>query len=384
MIDSEDIRDKKSNSLIDEFDRLEQKSSAEVDALLQDEDNAAQARAILRYRQTRMKHQMGKLDVEGEWQRFCSDQNISGHSSAKTVLFRNVFYTVSSIAAVVLIVFLVSHWGWKQEDQMLAFEANNAPKTIMIGDKDNDMEPINDEQSDNGILLSQNKADFSKVRIVNGKNATKTITTPRGKDYEVVLSDGTEVLLNADSKLIFPVRFSGENRTVRLVGEAYFKVTKNKHCPFIVMTDKVATKVYGTEFNLKAYPHSGVNVTLISGSAAVNSERKEVMLKPGQNAELNSNHEFEVTTVDTECYTQWKDGYFYFDNVPLIEVVRDLGRWYNVNIEIRDNSLMSYRLHFVASRKASVKEFVDNLNVFNYLSVVQKGNRLIIDKKENK
>ena len=361
MIDSEDIRDKKSNSLIDEFDRLEQKSSAEVDALLQDEDNAAQARAILRYRQTRMKHQMGKLDVEGEWQRFCSDQNIGGHSSAKTVLFRNVFYTVSSIAAVVLIVFLVSHWGWN-----------------------NDMEPINDEQSDNGILLSQNKADFSKVRIVNGKNATKTITTPRGKDYEVVLSDGTEVLLNADSKLIFPVHFSGANRTVRLVGEAYFKVTKNKHCPFIVMTDKVATKVYGTEFNLKAYPHSGVNVTLISGSVAVNSEGKEVMLKPGQNAELNSNHEFEVTTVDTECYTQWKDGYFYFDNVPLIEVVRDLGRWYNVNIEIRDNSLMSYRLHFVASRKASVKEFVDNLNVFNYLSVVQKGNRLIIDKKENK
>lgn len=384
MIDSEDIRDKKSNSLIDEFDRLEQKSSAEVDALLQDEDNAAQARAILRYRQSRMKHQMGKFDVEGEWKRFCSDQNIGGHSSAKTVLFRNVFYTVSSIAAVVLIVFLVSHWGWKQEDQMLAFEANNAPKTIMIGDKDNDMEPINDEQSDNGILLSQNKADFSKVRIVNGKNATKTITTPRGKDYEVVLSDGTEVLLNADSKLIFPVQFSGENRTVRLVGEAYFKVTKNKHCPFIVMTDKVATKVYGTEFNLKAYPHSGVNVTLISGSVAVNSEGKEVMLKPGQNAELNSNHEFEVTTVDTECYTQWKDGYFYFDNVPLIEVVRDLGRWYNVNIVIRDNSLMSYRLHFVASRKASVKEFVDNLNVFNYLSVVQKGNRLIIDKKENK
>lgn len=146
----------------------------------------------------------------------------------------------------------------------------------------------------------------------------------------------------------------------------------------------MATKVYGTEFNLNAYPHSGVNVTLISGSVAVNSEGKEVMLKPGQNAELNSNHEFEVTTVDTECYTQWKDGYFYFDNVPLIEVVRDLGRWYNINIEIRDNSLMSYRLHFVASRKASVKEFVDNLNVFNYLSVVQKGNRLIIDKKENR
>ena len=89
-----------------------------------------------------------------------------------------------------------------------------------------------------------------------------------------------------------------------------------------------------------------------------------------------------MTTVDTEGYIQWKDGYFYFDNVPLIDVVRDLGRWYNVNIEIRNNSLMSYRLHFIASRKASIKEFVDNLNEFNYLHVVHKDNKLIIDRKK--
>lgn len=382
MIDSKDIRDKKSNSLIDEFDRLDSASSAEVETLLQDEENADFAKAILSYRLARMKQRLAQPDLKREWLDFCAEQAIHEPSHSHTVLFRNIFYTISSVAAVVLIVFLVAHWGGKQDNQMLAFEANNDPKAIMIGNQDDDLEPIKEEQSATGILLTQSKADFSKVRIINGKNAMKTITTPRGKDYEVVLSDGTEVLLNADSKLTFPVHFSGENRTVKLTGEAYFKVTKNKHCPFIVQTDKVATKVYGTEFNLKAYPHSGVNVTLISGSVAVHSEGQEVMLKPGQNAELNSNHEFDVTTVDTECYTQWKDGYFYFDNVPLIEVVRDLGRWYNINIEIRDNSLMSYRLHFIASRKSSVKEFVDNLNVFNYLSVVQKGNRLIIEKKE--
>ena len=181
-----------------------------------------------------------------------------------------------------------------------------------------------------------------------------------------MLSDGTVVLLNADSKITFPTRFTGNKRTVKLVGEAYFKVSKNKHRPFIVETGNLYTKVLGTEFNLKAYPHSDVNVTLIKGSVAVNAEGKDI----------------EVTTVDTEGYIQWKDGYFYFDNVPLIDVVRDLGRWYNVNIEIRNNSLMSYRLHFIASRKASIKEFVDNLNEFNYLHVVHKDNKLIIDRKK--
>ena len=210
----------------------------------------------------------------------------------------------------------------------------------------------------------------------------KTISTPRGKDYELVLSDGTVVLLNADSKITFPTRFTGNKRTVKLVGEAYFKVSKNKHRPFIVETGNLYTKVLGTEFNLKAYPHSDVNVTLIKGSVAVNAEGKEVMLKPGENAEYSENKDIEVTTVDTEGYIQWKDGYFYFDNVPLIDVVRDLGRWYNVNIEIRNNSLMSYRLHFIASRKASIKEFVDNLNEFNYLHEVHKGNKLIIDRKK--
>ena len=169
---------------------------------------------------------------------------------------------------------------------------------------------------------------------------------------------------------------------MKLVGEAYFKVSKNKHRPFIVETGNLYTKVLGTEFNLKAYPHSDVNVTLIKGSVAVNAEGKEVMLKPGQNAEYSEDKDIEVTTVDTEGYIQWKDGYFYFDNVPLIDVVRDLGRWYNVNIEIRNNSLMSYRLHFIASRKASIKEFVDNLNEFNYLHVVHKDNKLIIDRKK--
>lgn len=379
MNSKEDI---KGTELLDMLEQLESPSLSDFQALLSDEESAEDARLILEYRLAKAKS-CRTIDTDREWKNFA--QRIQETKKPASLYnIRNAFYAVATVAAAVLIAFLVTQFP-KQDDSMLAFESNNAPKEILMGNEDeDDMEPIKPTASivKAGVVVSGTKADFSKIKTTSGEPEMKTISTPRGKDYELVLSDGTVVLLNADSKITFPTRFAGENRTVKLVGEAYFKVSKNKHRPFIVETGNLYTKVLGTEFNLKAYPHSDVNVTLIKGSVAVNAEGKEVMLKPGQNAEYSEDKDIEVTTVDTEGYIQWKDGYFYFDNVPLIDVVRDLGRWYNVNIEIRNNSLMSYRLHFIASRKASIKEFVDNLNEFNYLHVVHKDNKLIIDRKK--
>lgn len=379
MNSKEDI---KGTELLDMLEQSDNPALSDFEALLSDERSAEEARIILEYRLAKAKSSR-TIDTDREWKNFA--QRI--HEPKKTAnifSIRNVFYAVASVAAVVLIAFVFTQFP-KQDDGMLAFESNDAPKEILMGNEDEDsMEPIQPTASitKTGIVVNSTKADFSKVKATSGEPEMKTISTPRGKDYELVLSDGTVVLLNADSKITFPTRFTGNKRTVKLVGEAYFKVSKNKHLPFIVEAGNLSTRVLGTEFNLKAYPHSDVNVTLIKGSVAVNAEGKEVMLKPGENAEYSENKDIEVTTVDTEGYIQWKDGYFYFDNVPLIDVVRDLGRWYNVNIEIRNNSLMSYRLHFIASRKASIKEFVDNLNEFNYLHVVHKDNKLIIDRKK--
>lgn len=379
MNSKEDIKD---TELLDMLEQSDNPALSDFEALLSDERSAEDARLILEYRLAKAKS-CRTIDTDREWKNFA--QRIQETKKPASLYnIRNAFYAVATVAAAVLIAFLVTQFP-KQDDSMLAFESNNAPKEILMGNEDeDDMEPIKPTASivKAGVVVSGTKADFSKIKTTSGEPEMKTISTPRGKDYELVLSDGTVVLLNADSKITFPTRFAGENRTVKLVGEAYFKVSKNKHRPFIVETGNLYTKVLGTEFNLKAYPHSDVNVTLIKGSVAVNAEGKEVMLKPGQNAEYSEDKDIEVTTVDTEGYIQWKDGYFYFDNVPLIDVVRDLGRWYNVNIEIRNNSLMSYRLHFIASRKASIKEFVDNLNEFNYLHVVHKDNKLIIDRKK--
>ena len=379
MNSKEDI---KGTELLDMLEQSDNPALSDFEALLSDERSAEDARIILEYRLAKAKS-CRTIDTDREWKNFA--QRIQETKKPASLYnIRNAFYAVATVAAAVLIAFLVTQFP-KQDDSMLAFESNNAPKEILMGNEDeDDMEPIKPTASivKAGVVVSGTKADFSKIKTTSDEPEMKTISTPRGKDYELVLSDGTVVLLNADSKITFPTRFTGNCRTVKLVGEAYFKVSKNKHRPFIVETGNLYTKVLGTEFNLKAYPHSDVNVTLIKGSVAVNAEGKEVMLKPGENAEYSENKDIEVTTVDTEGYIQWKDGYFYFDNVPLIDVVRDLGRWYNVNIEIRNNSLMSYRLHFIASRKASIKEFVDNLNEFNYLHVVHKDNKLIIDRKK--
>lgn len=379
MNSKEDI---KGTELLDMLEQSDNPALSDFEALLSDERSAEDARIILEYRLAKAKS-CRTIDTDREWKNFA--QRIQETKKPASLYnIRNAFYAVATVAAAVLIAFLVTQFP-KQDDSMLAFESNNAPKEILMGNEDeDDMEPIKPTASivKAGVVVSGTKADFSKIKTTSDEPEMKTISTPRGKDYELVLSDGTVVLLNADSKITFPTRFTGDKRTVKLVGEAYFKVSKNKHRPFIVETGNLYTKVLGTEFNLKAYPHSDVNVTLIKGSVAVNAEGKEVMLKPGENAEYSENKDIEVTTVDTEGYIQWKDGYFYFDNVPLIDVVRDLGRWYNVNIEIRNNSLMSYRLHFIASRKASIKEFVDNLNEFNYLHVVHKDNKLIIDRKK--
>ena len=378
MNSKEDI---KGTELLDMLEQSDNPALSDFEALLSDERSAEDARIILEYCLAKAKT-IHSIDTDREWKRF-SQRIQEPKKTANIFSIRNVFYAVASVAAVVLIAFVFIQFP-KQDDGMLAFESNDAPKEILMGNEEDDMEPIQPTAgiTNTGIVVNSTKADFSRVKATSGEPEMKTISTPRGKDYELVLSDGTVVLLNADSKITFPTRFTGNKRTVKLVGEAYFKVSKNKHRPFIVETGNLYTKVLGTEFNLKAYPHSDVNVTLIKGSVAVNAEGKEVMLKPGENAEYSENKDIEVTTVDTEGYIQWKDGYFYFDNVPLIDVVRDLGRWYNVNIEIRNNSLMSYRLHFIASRKASIKEFVDNLNEFNYLHVVHKDNKLIIDRKK--
>ncbi|MEI3421280.1 MAG: FecR domain-containing protein [Butyricimonas faecihominis] len=160
---------------------------------------------------------------------------------------------------------------------------------------------------------------------------------PRGGEYALVLADGTRVWLNAETELSYPSYFSGKDRRVKLKGEAYFEVTADTSMPFIVETKHLQINVLGTSFNISAYPDESHHATLAKGKIKAIYEEKQVILSPGEQALLTDSGMI-VHAVDIATYTSWKERRFVFKNKPLQEVARDLERWYNVRLTIRQDA----------------------------------------------
>jgi len=218
----------------------------------------------------------------------------------------------------------------------------------------------------NTLILSGKTADslvYSQAQIAAIPQDLKLVT-PRGKDYHIILPDGTKVWLNADTKLIFPDHFSGTYRLVQLEGEAYFEVAKDKKHPFIVRCQAFTTEVLGTKFDVRAYSSTDANVVLVEGSVALRSNKSKntCSIIPGQKAQIKGSGDFIVEHVDTYAYVQWKDGYFYFEDVMLGDILQELGRWYNVNIIVENPQKVRTRMHFAADRNESLSVALDNLN----------------------
>ena len=171
--------------------------------------------------------------------------------------------------------------------------------------------------------------------------AYNTLATPRGSQFRVTLSDGTKVWLNAASSLQFPVAFTGAERIVKLSGEAYFEIAGNPQQPFKVVTSGMEVQVLGTRFNISAYQdESQVKTTLLQGAVKLVSAASQVLLQPGEQGLLPSpTAAFRVRTVNPEDAVAWKNGYFAFDNAGIREVMQQIARWYDVEVEFTDNSI---------------------------------------------
>ncbi|TKC58503.1 DUF4974 domain-containing protein [Pedobacter hiemivivus] len=163
-----------------------------------------------------------------------------------------------------------------------------------------------------------------------------TINIPRGGQYQVNLPDGTKVWLNAASALVYPVIFKGTERLVKLTGEAYFEVAKNKSKPFKVATANQTIEVLGTHFNVNAYAdETSVNTTLLEGSVKIilSSSALSQVISPGQQARVNT--KINVYPVDTEEAVAWKNGLFMFNKETIQSVMRQISRWYDVEVEYK-------------------------------------------------
>lgn len=193
-----------------------------------------------------------------------------------------------------------------------------------------------------GITVTKTADGQLMYKVNDGEDAEvtpgfNTIVTPKGGQYELVLSDGSKVWLNAESSLKFPARFKGRERNVELNGEAYFEISKNKHMPFNVVANGTKIVVLGTHFNVMAYKDGeGVKTTLLEGAVALNKGRNTTVLKPGQQGIATAAGAFDVAEVDVKSAVAWKNGYFMFNNTDLPEVMRQLSRWYDVDVVFKN------------------------------------------------
>jgi transmembrane sensor len=167
----------------------------------------------------------------------------------------------------------------------------------------------------------------------SGETVYNTVTTARGNQYQLQLEDGTKVWLNSASSLRYPIAFKGEERTVELTGEGYFEVARNKAKPFRVKTASQEIQVLGTHFNISSYgDEETIQTTLIEGSVKITEKGASLVLKPGQQA-LSGNTGMElITDVDLDKVTAWKTGWFDFDASDLKTIMRQVSRWYDVEV----------------------------------------------------
>lgn len=210
------------------------------------------------------------------------------------------------------------------------------------------------DNSSNGSIASQGATKVIKLntgqlvyRSADGKNDVvlfNTLTTPRGGQYQVTLADGTVVWLNSGSSLRYPTVFVGAERKVEITGEAYFEVAKNPNQPFKVIINLASgdggeVEVLGTHFNVNAYnDEPAVNTTLFEGSVKVKTAAGTNFIKPGQQLQYNKLKQIKIdNNPDMEQVIAWKEGRFQFDNADINQVMRQLSRWYDIEVEFKGN-----------------------------------------------
>ena len=211
------------------------------------------------------------------------------------------------------------------------------------------------------------------------------ITTPRGGNYQLELVDGTKVWLNAGSSIQFPTAFPGNERMVDVEGEAYFEVAHNTDKPFKTkMPDGSVVQVLGTHFNVNAYnDESGIKVTLIEGAVEVSNQISKIKLRPGQQAILDGNTLESISGVNIQEVTAWKNGYFHFESASLSTILRELARWYDIQVDYQ-GSIPDERFFVIVNRNSTLSSVLQALQEslkaaqINNIKFKIEGKRLIV------
>ncbi|SDK64843.1 FecR family protein [Pedobacter sp. ok626] len=246
---------------------------------------------------------------------------------------------------------------------------------------DNSAEPsltnygnIQIKKNSNGQIIYQVIADSTDTEFASTYNV---FTTPKGGQYEIILADGSKVLLNANSSLTFPTVFSATQRYVVLKGEAYFEIAKNKKKPFKVSANGTEIKVLGTHFNVMAYEDEPeLKTTLFEGSVQVGKNNVIKVIKPGQQATTYQN-KIEVSKANLDEVMAWRNGYFIFKDESIESAIRKIARWYDVEI-IYKGAIPTNEISGRISRYQNIWDVLKPLEVAGSIHFKLEGRRIIV------
>ena len=277
-------------------------------------------------------------------------------------------YRACAVAGIVLLLGVGGLFLMQKPEKTQVIIARVQPHEVKLNTasgKSYSLELAGDIITEETVLKSDGKKLMFEAREqANGKVEWNTVDVPRGGTYNVELSDGTEVFLNAESILRFPNSFEeGTCREIWIDGEAYFKVKRDEAHPFVVHTGNIEVEVLGTEFNLMAYHQNPEeHVTLVRGKVKVRDceRRGEVVLTPGVQAVFDKDREIMTSQkVDVGYYTAWMEDLFAFRETPFDEVMRILARWYDFEFFFQNPDVQDFIYSGKVERYATLNEVLD-------------------------
>lgn len=221
---------------------------------------------------------------------------------------------------------------------------------------------------------------FQYKNFTHVKNMNE-VYVPRGGEYSLVLADGTKVWLNAQSTLRFSYPFDSL-RTVYLEGEAYFEVAHNAEKPFEVRTGENTIRVLGTKFNVRAYKEQTYQVTLMEGKVKVNNGAvSEILVPDRQLSQTLESKIYEVLPVNSKLYCAWTKGVFEFNNASLKDIMCQLGRWYNINVDYASEDLKDIRFTGSILRKETLGYALEMIQKVSDVCFSKRENQIFVERK---
>ncbi|SEW43480.1 FecR family protein [Chitinophaga arvensicola] len=302
-----------------------------------------------------------------------------------------------SWAAAVLALIAIAGWWWQQQHRKvntpvvalndIAPGRSGAVLTLANGQQlvlDSLRQGVIATQQGTTLLLKEGQLAYEGAGAPEGDVAWNVLTTPAGRQFNIVLPDGTRVWLNAASSIRYPAVFNGREREVTVNGEAYFEVAANAQQPFRVnVNDRMKVAVLGTAFNISSYVDDpDIRATLLTGSVRVNDLKagntEGVLLQPGQQAQLDNHAALRVAgNVATDQVIAWKNGFFDFNQKSLRQVAGQIGRWYDVEV-VYDKNVRDVELYGKISREVKLSDMLKLLETTGLHFRLEGNRRLLV------